>query len=99
MSRLDKIRKKIAGLPVAARITRASELAERVLDHTRLVLHLHASNHELNYSDQIGRQVPHSYAAHTFNLLRDTQLRFELLRLAALWDAPSENRESIPTLL
>jgi hypothetical protein len=99
VSRLEDFRKKIVAMPVAARIARASELTERVLDHTRLVLHLHASNQELNASDQIGRQVPRSYAAHTFNLLRDTQHRFELLRLTALWDAPSENRESIPTLL
>ncbi len=99
MSRLERFRRDIAAMPVNARIERASGLAARVLAHTRLVLHLHASNQELNHSDQIGRQVPRSYAAHTFNLLRDTQHRYQLLRLTALWDEPRENRESIPTLI
>jgi hypothetical protein len=81
------------------RIERAKALVGRILDHTRQVLHLHASNHELNNTDQVGRQVPTSFAAHTFNLLRESQHRYELLRLAALWDAPSDDRESIPTLI
>jgi hypothetical protein len=100
MSRkLEAFRRKVAGMSVDDRIERAMVLSGRVLDHTQFVIHLHASNRELNYSDTVGRQVPRSFAAHTFNLLRDTQQRFELLRLTALWDDPSDNRESIPTIV
>jgi hypothetical protein len=96
---LEGFRKRLTAMPVVDRIKWAETLAGRILDHTHLVLHLHASNRELNYSDRIGRQVPRSYAAHTFNLLRDTQHRYELLRLTALWDSPRDDRESIPTLI
>jgi hypothetical protein len=56
-SRLIAFRRAIAAMPVAARNDRASELTSRVLDHVRMVLHLHASNQELNSSDQISRQA------------------------------------------
>jgi hypothetical protein len=91
--------KLITKLTTEEKIDRAKQLVARILDHSRHLLRIHYSNHELNYSDKISRQVPSSYAAHTFNLLRVTQYRFEIMRLSALWDDPRENRESIPTLL
>lgn len=98
MTREQKLQKEICKLSVDQKIARAQELSSRVLDHARLVMHFNASNREL-LSDQIARQVPNSYAAHTFNLLCHTQHHFGLIRLTALWDNPSEQRESIPTLL
>ena len=80
------------------KIDRAKFLIERVANHARLLCRIHYSNREL-ISDASNLQVSPSYALHTLNLLKTTQYRYEVLRLSAIWDKPSKNRESIPSIL
>ncbi len=80
------------------RIALAKEKTANIVNHLQHVIALHESNRFLVFSDIIGKQMKTSFGAHTFNLLRVSQLRYEILKLTALWDSPSENRESIPTI-
>lgn len=89
----------VSKLTLDDKIERARDLMDKILDHSQLLLRIHYSNYQLIYSDLTSKQVRRSYGAHTFNLLQATQYRFEIIRLCALWDNPSEHRESIPTLL
>ncbi len=81
------------------RLVAAKTCAEAVLDHARQVLRVHESNRLLVFSDQIARQIPVSYGAHTFNDLQESQYKYEILRLCALWDNASSDRQSIPTII
>lgn len=80
------------------RITEAKDKTRKIADHLLHIIAVHESNKALLFSDTLAKQVPPSHAAHTFNLLRDNQYRYELVRLCALWDACKPDRESIPTI-
>lgn len=80
------------------RIAEAKEKTVKIVDHLLHVIAVHESNKALLFSDTLAKQVPPSHAAHTFNLLCDNQYRYELVRLCALWDSSSPDRESIPTI-
>ncbi|HRJ69499.1 MAG TPA: hypothetical protein PK812_07815 [Beijerinckiaceae bacterium] len=56
------------------------------------------SNRKLIFSDVIASQISTSLASNTFNILRDSQYRFEIIRLCALWDSARSDRESISTI-
>lgn len=99
MSYKKKFDNKICKMSIDEKIKWASDLTDSVVGQASLMLRIHASNQELIYTDQISSQVPLSYAAHTFNLLLDSQMSFEILRLTSIWDNESENRQSIPTIL
>jgi len=87
------------GLAIEQRINLAKYKVKKLVDHLRHVIAIHESNKILVYSDALSKQIPQSYGAHTFNLLQDSQYRYELVRLCALWDASQPDRESIPTIV
>ena len=81
-----------------ARLDAAKALIGRVVDHVAHLVALHESNRQLVFSDVVAKQITRSHAANTFNLLRDSQIRYEIIRLCALWDPPSAERECISTI-
>jgi AbiU2 len=85
-------------LSVEERVSLAKDKINKIIDHVCLCIALNESNAILNYSKSISGQIGSSHAAHTFALLQNSQHRYELMRLCALWDAPGRNRESIPTV-
>jgi len=86
-------------LPTDKRVETAKKVADKLIDLTVNVIKIHESNRLLIYSDQITKQIPRSLAVHTFKLLQQSQFRMEVLSLYALWDKPSSDRFSIPTLI
>lgn len=63
------------------------------------LLLMNESNNLVLYSTRLSYQIPPSYAAHAFNQFQLSMHLFELLRLCAMWDKPSKDGESIPTIL
>ncbi len=51
------------------------------------------------YSDTLSAQIPRSYAANAFNELQRSMHFYFLVRLSAMWDKASPDRESIPAVL
>jgi hypothetical protein len=48
-------------------------------------------------SDILSKQIPRPRAANAFNIFREAMHQIEVVRLCALWDAVTIDRESIPT--
>jgi hypothetical protein len=86
-------------LPREERIKLAKTRADRLVDHLAALLLMHEANAIVLYSPALASQIPQSFAAHAFNQFQRSMHLFEILRTCALWDAPSEDRESIPTIL
>jgi uncharacterized protein (DUF2344 family) len=80
-------------IEIAKERTRA--LTDRVID----VIEIHAANEIIVYSDRLSDQIPLSYAGHAFTTFRDTQFKFEIISLTALWDTAASNTVSIPTVV
>jgi hypothetical protein len=80
------------------RIEQAKTKTQKIVEHLLHVIAIHESNKAFLFSETLSSQIPPSRAAHTFNLLRDSQYRYELVRLCALWDTSGADRESIPTV-
>jgi hypothetical protein len=89
----------VTSLSAEQRIEKASTIIDKLVGHTQEVIALHESNRILVYSDKLSGQVGRSYAANAFAALQRSQHLYEIVRLLALWDKPSEHRESIPTAL
>jgi AbiU2 len=83
----------------ADRVRAAKEKTQRVVDHLLHLLALHENNAIVVYSPTLASQIPRSYAANAFNMFQESLHRFEIVRLCALWDLPSPDRESIPTIV
>jgi hypothetical protein len=81
------------------RIAEAKRLTERVVDHTQYLLDIHENNAIVLYSETLSKQVPKSYAANAFNVFREAMHQIEVIRICALWDQPSIDRESILTVI
>jgi hypothetical protein len=89
----------VRALSIEQRIEKARTIINHLVNHTQEVIALHESNRILVYSNRLSGQVGRSYAAHAFTTLQRSQHLYEIVRLLALWDKPSEHRESIPTAL
>ena len=81
------------------RITRAKERANKLVGHIATLFLMHEANALVVYSPKLAEQIPRSYAAHAFNQFQRSMHLFEIVRLCALWDRPSKDRESIPTII
>jgi hypothetical protein len=81
------------------RIAEAKRLTERVVDHTQYLLDIHENNAIVLYSGTLSKQIPKSYAANAFNVFREAMHQIEVIRVCALWDQPSIDRESILTVI
>ena len=71
---------------------KAKELSSLILEWERV----HANNRHLTYGTVFAGNLAHTFAGNAFALLRLSSFAYELTRLAALWDRPSEDRVSIP---
>lgn len=81
------------------RIERAKDLTNKLVDHARGLLAAAENNAVVLYSNTLSSQIPRSYAANAFNELQRSMHFYFLVRLSALWDKPSYDRESLPSLL
>ena len=86
-------------LTTAKRVQMAKRKTDRVVDHLLYLIALYESNAVVVHSDTLSKQIPRSRAAHAFNVFRQCMSHFEIVRLSALWDPPSPDRESIPTIV
>ena len=57
-----------------------------------------ANNKHLVYGREIAKQIPASHAARAISELQIASFAWGLIRLMALWDKPSLDRSSIPTV-
>lgn len=90
---------KIEALPAAERLIRAQEKTDALWQHIVALLQTHANNRVVNYTDRLLAQTGKSLATHALNDMRRAVMATELMRLCALWDKPSLDRCSIPTIL
>ena len=79
------------------RIGLAKKHTERLTHHVANCLRLHETRRI--YSNTLSKQIPHSYAAHAFNVVQGALHGYKLICLRALWDKPSKETESIPTVI
>ncbi|WP_113152945.1 hypothetical protein [Nitratireductor sp. OM-1] len=70
-----------------------------MVDHICSLFQMHEANVFAIYNGTLARQIPRSYAGHAFNQFQASMYLFEVIRLAALWDTPGDDRESIPTIV
>lgn len=81
------------------RIEQARERTNRLVSHISTLFMMHEANKIATYSPRLSSQIPRSFAAHSFSQFQQSMHLFEVLRLAAIWDGPSRDRESIPTIV
>jgi hypothetical protein len=84
---------------VQKRITEAKRLTGCVVDHLQYLLDIHENNAVVLYSTTLSKQIPKSYAANAFNVFREAMHQIELVRVCALWDNPTLDRESILSVI
>jgi hypothetical protein len=89
----------VAKMSRSERVGFAKCVVTPIVDHLLYVLALHANNAVVVYSDKLASQIPVSHAANAFNIFQASLHSFEIVRLCALWDRPSFDRESIPTVV
>lgn len=81
------------------RIDEAKRITARLVDHAQYLLDIHENNAIVLYSDTLSKQIPKSYAANAFNIFREAMHQIEVVRICAIWDQPSIDRESILTVI
>jgi hypothetical protein len=81
------------------RITRANDRADKLVSHIAPLFLMHEANALVVYTPKLAGQIPRSHAAHAFNQFQRSMHLFEIVRLCALWDRASMDRESIPTII
>lgn len=86
------------GLSASERVSLAKERMNRIVDHMVHLINIRQSNEVILYSDTLSKQIPRSYGANAFNVFRDVSFRYEIVRLCAMWDKASLDRESLPTV-
>lgn len=84
---------------VQKRIGEAKRLTASVVDHLQYLLDIHENNAVVLYSSTLSKQNPKSYAANAFNVFREAMHQIEIVRICALWDNPTLDRESILTVI
>ena len=77
----------------------AKARADKLVHHIAPLFLMHEANAVIIYSQRLSEQIPRSYAAHAFNQFQVSMHLFEVMRLCAIWDKPSPDRESIPTII
>ena len=85
--------------PASERLALAKARADKLVHHIVPLFLMHEANALIIYSQQLSGQIPRSRAAHAFNQFQRSMHLFEIIRLCAIWDKPSEDRESIPTII
>ena len=81
------------------RVELARNLTKKLVDHTRGLIAIAENNNVVLYSDTLSAQIPESYAANAFNELQRSMHFYFLVRLSAIWDKASPDRESIPSVM
>ncbi len=81
------------------RVKLAKARTQKIVDVARVSLQIHANNKAAFQSNILSKQIPVSHAANAFNEFARSMRYFELVRLAALWDTPRDDRISIPTVI
>lgn len=92
----------VGSLPVADRIALAEQKTNKLVDGLLNLLPVHEANQIIVYTPRLASQIPPSYAAHAFNSFSDSLLRFEVVRLCALFDPCRDDdleKESIPAVV
>jgi hypothetical protein len=86
-------------MSVSERIRLAKEKTKRVVDHLHYLLELHENNAIVLYTPTLSQQIPTSFAANAFNVFQQGMHQFEIVRLCALWDSATPEKENIPTII
>jgi hypothetical protein len=81
------------------RIELAKAKMDRVLAHFLYLLELHANNMHVVHSTLLSSQIPQSFGANAFLVLRRGMHQFEIARLCTLWDSVDIDKANIPTVI
>ena len=84
---------------IEERIRLAKTKTKKLLGHFLYLAAIHENNAIVVFSPMLAEQIPHSYAAHAFNVFQHVMHDFEIVRLCALWDRAGEDKESIPSIV
>ncbi|MEZ5887956.1 MAG: hypothetical protein R3D56_13900 [Paracoccaceae bacterium] len=82
-----------------ARAERAKVVVKELTQRIQPVLELHAASEIIVYADTLSSQIPPSRAALAFNSLQESIFQLLVIKLVSLWEAPADNRFSIPTAI
>jgi AbiU2 len=99
VTRRDKFAKAIGSYSTTVRIRKARKLLRTLDDIAWEILAIHANNQHLLYSQTLLEKVPTSRAAHAFSNLRDAMSRYELVRIASIWDGEEEFGINLPSVV
>ena len=77
----------------AERIKLADARMQKVLENFLYLLKLNANNHFIVYTPTLSRQIRPSFAANAFNVFQRSMYQIEIVRLCALWDAVSNEKD------
>ena len=91
--------KRVLRLSTEEWVEAARRKSEALSGFVTALIQTHANNRELVYSRRLSDMLGPSYAAHALNDLQKSSFSMELTRLCALWDSPSPDRVSLPTLM
>lgn len=86
-------------IPDDQRVERAKMVTDKLVDHVLGLIAMAENNAQVLYSDGLSRQIPKSFAAHAFNELQQCMHHYFMVRLCAIWDSASNDRESIPSVM
>lgn len=86
----------VSNLSARDRIEKAKEVIEKLTYRIREVIELQETNELVFYGDVLSKQIPVSYAASAFNNMQQSLLRYQVIRLLAIWDKNDDNAISIP---
>jgi hypothetical protein len=89
----------IEALSPRDRLELAGKKVEAMLDVAIELVHLHATNQLICYSDLLKRQIPRSYAGVAFRIFSKALLQRELAAVCTFWDSCAEHRNSVPTVV
>ena len=91
--------KTISDMPISERVQLAEEKTRRIVKELKWLIDLHENNALVSYSPLLSNQIPRSFAAKAFNVMQESMLYFEIVRLCTLWDRYGVERFSIPTVV
>ena len=95
----DSFSKRVEGLSVDDRITRAKDCVWKLTDKAVEIVDLHANTSLVSLSKNISSRITNGKARQAYMVLRDSLLRYEIIKLVAIWDKPEDNVVSIPTAI
>lgn len=90
--------KKISKQTPEERLSICQKRIASISNRLRNAIHLNEMCEIVIFSDTLSKQIPTSYAGHSFSLFQRTLIQQQSLMLCTLWDHASDDRMSFPAI-